>query len=60
VLLLLAEVLFFGLALTLKSNETLTVGNQEGLEVCEKILFGHTGIPVEKEEQLAFHEVDFR
>lgn len=33
--------------------------SQEGLEVCVKVLLSDPEIPVEKEEELLLHEVDF-
>jgi hypothetical protein len=56
---LFVAVFFFGFAFAVLRDETLAVGEEEGLEVLEEILFLDAEIPVEQEEELAFHEVDF-
>jgi hypothetical protein len=42
----------------LSGNETLAVGTQEGLEISEEVLLSDEQVPVEEEEELAFHEID--
>lgn len=58
VFLLLVTVFLLGFALTFLGYQALAVGDQEGLEACEEIFFGDAEIPVQKEEELAFHEID--
>ena len=36
-----------------------TYGSEEGLKVVEEILVGYSQIPVEEEEKLLFHKVNF-
>jgi hypothetical protein len=57
VLLLLALVLLLGLLLAQLNLPALTNGSEEGLHICEQILLGHTGVPIQQEEQLTFHQV---
>ena len=46
------------LLLTGLDLESMTDGLQERLKMCEEIFLLDTGLPIEQEEQLAFHEVD--
>lgn len=57
-LLLFVAVFLFGETFLLLGDETLAVGNKEGLEVGEQVLLGDAQVPIQQEEELAFHEVD--
>lgn len=48
----------FGFTLAFLGDQTLAVWEQEWLEVCEEVFFVDAEIPVQEEEELAFHEVD--
>ena len=54
---MLSSVLF---AFPLLDHVPTTNGGQERLELLQQVLLGDPGLPVQQEEQLAFHEVDFR
>lgn len=60
VLLLFSLVLLVGLTLAFADLKTLADGSKQGLEVGQKIFLGHTSIPIQKEEQLTFHQIHFR
>ena len=54
------EIFLIGDTFLLLGYQALAVGDEKRLEISEEILLGDAQVPVQKEEELAFHEVDLR